>query len=305
MKWTITILTGLALSGTAVAGQPDIEQVRLKYQLPALAAMSVISGSTTVLVSGVRQWGDKTLAQVSDKFHLGSCTKAMTATVLAIFIERGLLSWDSTLESLFPDLSSDMQEQFKKVSIGMLTAHRSGITGDIAHFQGGQLWQKLWDQQLDPVQGRKYVVHDTLTAPPANPPGSKFEYSNTNYMIAGSILERVSGKRWEDIMTEELFKPLGMNSCGFGVQADPKASPPDQPWPHKPSTNAPVAVTPDFHADNPPTLGPAGTVYCSMEDWTKFMLRNFKVLCPEGKNRPFPYPGRQKCAPLPCLGQGF
>jgi len=61
-----------------------------------------------------------------------------------------------------------------------------------------------------------------------------------------------------------------MESCGFGVQADPKAVHPDQPWPHLKTAQGPSAVIPAFSADNPPTLGPAGTVHCSLEDWAKF-----------------------------------
>ena len=61
-----------------------------------------------------------------------------------------------------------------------------------------------------------------------------------------------------------------MKSCGFGPQASPYEDPPDQPWPHRFNVNKPTPIIPDKYADNAFTLGPAGTFYCSMNDWAKF-----------------------------------
>ncbi len=89
-------------------------------------------------------------------------------------------------------------------------------------------------------------------------------------MIIGAVLEARTGKSWEVVIKEELFKPLGMNGCGFGAQARAKANPVDQPWPHTRTAGMLRPVTPDFQGDNPPTLGPAGTVHCTLDDWGKF-----------------------------------
>lgn len=270
MNWGMAFLMSLATNSAAPGGQAEIDAIRARYQLPALAATRVAGEVTTTYISGVRKWGDPTPALKTDRFHLGSCTKAMTATVLAMHIQKGLLAWDSTMESLFPEYLPQMNDAFKKVSVAMLTAHQSGITGDLASFESGRLWHILWDQNLDPMEGRKLVAQALLTSPPAIEPGSEYKYSNANYMIVGAILEKLTGQRWETLMSEGLFKPLRMDSCGFGPQADPNVSPPDQPWPHVMGDDGPTAVTPDFFADNPPTVGPAGTAHCSMEDWAKF-----------------------------------
>lgn len=270
MRLRIAMLMTVASTSVALGGQTEIDAIRARHKLPALAATLVAGETTTTYVSGVRKWDDTTLALKTDKFHLGSCTKAMTATVLAMYVEKGLLTWDSTMETLFPEYASEMNADMKKVSVAMLTAHRSGITGDLIYFQSGQLWLKLWDQNLDPVEGRKLVAHAVLSAAPVSVPSSKYEYSNANYMITGAILEKITKARWEDLMRDNLFKPLGMDSCGFGPQANPEVSPPGQPWPHVTTDGKPTGVTPDFFADNPPALGPAGTAHCSIEDWAKF-----------------------------------
>ncbi|MGZ3744221.1 MAG: serine hydrolase domain-containing protein, partial [Pseudobdellovibrionaceae bacterium] len=201
-----------------------------------------------------------------DDYHLGSDTKSMTATLTAIFIDAGKLSWTSTLGDLFPEITS-MNPAFKSVTVEMLLAHRSGLTGDLVHFNGGTLWQKLLVPTLNPVDGRRMLAKEMLSQPPANQPGSTFEYSNQGYAVVGAILEEISGISWEALIQDRLFKPLDMKSCGIGPLGNPSMSTPDQPWAHQvtPSGIQPVLV------DNPETIGPAATVHCSMQDWAKFI----------------------------------
>ncbi|MFI5347067.1 MAG: serine hydrolase domain-containing protein [Elusimicrobiota bacterium] len=245
-----------------------LEELRVKHGLPALGAAVVDRGSVTVRISGYRKNGDQTPAAKTDQFHLGSNTKAMTATLLALFVQRGRLRWDSTLGELFPDL--DMDAAYKKVTVEMLTAQRSGITGDVVNFDGGRLWAKLWEENLDPRAGRELLTEAVLSAPPAYPPGSRFEYSNANYMIAGAVLERISDEPWEQLIRRELFAPLRMD-CGFGAAGNAAAKAPDQPWGHVKTARGWEARAPGLHADNPPSLGPAGTVHCSMAGWARFL----------------------------------
>lgn len=271
-KWLILVALLLVITAeSALATDSLLKEIQTKYRIPGLGAALIKDGSASTYVAGVRKLKDSTAIQESDKFHLGSCTKAMTATLVAVFVERGKLKWTSTLGESFPDLQPPMNPSFTSVTVEMLTAHRSGITGDLISFGRGEFWKKLWDQDLQPMDGRKLAVQTLLSAAPAKDPGSVYEYSNGNYMIVGAILERLSSESWEDLMKKEIFQPLGMASCGFGAPGDPKTTVPDQPWGHRGSREGLVPVAPDFFADNPPTLGPAGTVHCSMSDWAKFL----------------------------------
>lgn len=163
-----------------------------------------------------------------------------------------------------------MNPAFKSVTLAMLTSHRSGLTGAVDKFDNGNLWKKLWDEKLNPSEGRRLVANSMLIAPPASTPGTKFEYSNANYMILAAVMESVTRKSWEQLIREDIFVPLKMASCGFGNAASPTAEPPDQPWPHTLTIAGPASVAPSFQSDNPPSVGPAGTVHCSMQDWAKF-----------------------------------
>ena len=108
---------------------------------------------------------------------------------------------------------------------------------------------------------RQMVAEDVLTEIPRYL-GTTMLYSNAGYIIAGAILEHMTGTSWETLITERIFEPLEMNSCGFG--------PPDvngdiaHPWGHY--EGSPLDV------DNPPSLGPAGTVHCSLADWGLYII---------------------------------
>src|SRR4051812_33875208 len=100
-KLQITIF--LCLSRIALAGEADLEAVRQKYHLPAIGSLLIRDGKITSKIAGVRKVGDSTPATVDDQFHIGSCTKAMTATLLARYVEKGAIRWNETLAELFPE----------------------------------------------------------------------------------------------------------------------------------------------------------------------------------------------------------
>src|SRR5690349_17313988 len=98
----------LTASGAPVAPSQlnqGIEDIRRKYELPALAVVVVKGGLVCDRVAlGVRKFGDPTPVTTNDVFHIGSCTKSMTATLAAMLIEDGKLRWDTTIAEVFPEL---------------------------------------------------------------------------------------------------------------------------------------------------------------------------------------------------------
>ena len=227
--------------------------------IPA-AAMAVLQrGSLRASgVSGVRKRGTDVRATIDDKFHLGSCTKAMTATLVGKHVERGDLEWDTTIAELFPKLK--IHEGYRDVTMLRLLGHVGGVPSKIEN----DLWSRLFrDRELSPRRSRELLVRATLAAPPRENPAS-YEYSNTGYTIVGSALERMRNVPWEDLLRREIFEPLGMTSAGFGAPATKDQV--DQPWGHRPDP-----VPPHPFGDNPPAIGPGGTVHASVRDWAKFV----------------------------------
>lgn len=260
-------LSGSVLTGRAVAQSGDstvaslIEPMRKEHNLPALGAALVTSqGVVLSAVTGVRKTGAGVAATIDDQWHLGSDTKAMTAVIIATFVERGKLKWETALGEVFRDLAAAFPADFRGITITQLLSHYAGLTGNLD-------WGAIAKSAPSVPQQRLNALKKAASMKLPSRPGTKYDYSNLGYTIAGAIAERVGGKAWEDLMQEIIFKPLEMTNCGFGGLGTPGKI--DQPWPHrengKPMSENGPAV------DNPAVIGPAGRVHCSIADWSKFI----------------------------------
>lgn len=244
-------------SDTAVAAA--LKPIRKQFDVPAMAAAIVTStGVEKIGAIGVRKRGTDIPVTLNDLWHLGSDTKAMTATLIARLVERELLKWDSTLGKIFPDLASEMHADFRAVTVTQLLAHRAGLPPNL------ELKKFVGD---DVRALRLRAVREELAKKPQSPPGSKAVYSNLGYIIAGAIVEKITDRSWEDAIKAELFTPLQMTSAGFGGTGTPGKI--DQPWPHTADGEPTKLNGPTM--DNLPVMGPAGRVHCTMTDWAKFI----------------------------------
>jgi CubicO group peptidase (beta-lactamase class C family) len=218
--------------------------------------------------AGVRALGQDAAIGPDDRFHLGSCTKAMTATVMMRLAERGELDLDATLAEAFPDLTLDASWQ--DVTLWDLLRHRAGAPS-LAPVQAPDVWTTMWTDAKagTPTDQTRAAAASAVLSRPAPHPRGEFHYSNMGYVLAGAALEAAARASWEELMRRELFEPLGMTSCGFGPAGSAEVV--DQPRGHKPGFTGPSPVKPGVFADNPPALGPAGTVHCALEDWAKFV----------------------------------
>jgi CubicO group peptidase (beta-lactamase class C family) len=241
-----------------------IRPIREKYEIPGLAAASAdVNGLIAVAADGVRSRGTDSPVMLNDSFHLGSCTKAMTATLLAMLVAEGQLQWTTTVGEVFTELEDGMDPQWQAVTLESLLQHRGGAP---ANLDANGLWGRLWMRVGTPTAQRMVLVEGVVTHPPQVVSGSKYVYSNAGYAIAGAMAERVTGQSWEELMRTKVFGPLKMTSAGFGAPGTPDVV--DQPRGH---TEDGEPVLPGPKGDNPPAIGPAGTVHCSIGDWTRFV----------------------------------
>jgi CubicO group peptidase (beta-lactamase class C family) len=239
-----------------------VAPIRDQHAVPALGAARVDGeGLLAVGVAGVRIDGQPSEVTSEDDFHLGSDTKAMTATLAAILVEEGVLAWDTTLAEAFPHLT--VHADLADVTLEQLLTHSGGLSGDLA-VDHPSLWQGLWDR-TDAVVARAWLAEQLLALPPDGTPGTHL-YSNAGFILAGAAMEVATGESWEDLLTERVFTPLGMGGCGFGAPLG------DQPWGHRVDGASLVPLDPTvLGADNPVGLGPAGTVHCPLADWAAFV----------------------------------
>jgi CubicO group peptidase (beta-lactamase class C family) len=246
-----------------VAGDEAVTQVlkpiRQKFNVPAVAAAVVTSDEIKLAGAvGVRKRGTEIPVTLDDLWHLGSDGKAMTSTLIARLVERGQLKWDSALAEVFPDLAPQMNPEFQKVTLLQLLSHRAGLPAnlDLADYLGN-----------DVASLRLRAVRQELAKKPESTPGSKYAYSNLGYIIAAAAAERTTGKTWEHAIADDVFDPLRMKSAAFGGMGTSGQI--DQPWPHTDDGNPTADNGPDM--DNPPVMGPAGRIHCSIQDWARFV----------------------------------
>jgi len=205
-----------------------LEPIREQYDLPALGALIMINGKIVAAdVVGTRKYGGRVRATVDDRFHLGSDTKAMTATLAAMLVDAGVVAWDTTLAELFAKLAPTMAPGYRTVTLEQLLHHVGGTPRTLA---GTAAWRRLWTSHAPLRQQRYELARTILSAPRAVAPGT-FAYSNAGYIIAGAALERLTDTPWEQLIQKRLFAPLHMASCGFGAPATPGKQ--DQPPRHQ------------------------------------------------------------------------
>ena len=231
---------------------PLLQPILEESKLPSIAAALVVGDKIeSAGAVGLRKVGSAAKVTVDDKYHLGSCTKTMTATLTAMLVKEGVLTWQTTIGDV---LKSGIHKEFKDVTIEQLLAHVGGFPKECPP----EIWAQAHADQgnLSPIRQRQKFAKALLDRKPDYAPGTTTVYSNQGYAVAGVMLETLANKPWEDLMREKIFKPLDMKSAGF------RAPKPDQPWGHK--DNTPV------DGDNPDAIGPAGTVHASIGDWAKF-----------------------------------
>ncbi len=247
-------------SGGDTAIQSLLEPIRRNHNVPALAGAIVTGkGSITLGVTGVRKTGTDVPVTVEDLWHLGSDTKAMTAVLIASLVEKGRLRWDSSIEEIFPDIAAALPPDMRRVTVLHLLSHRSGLPANIP-------WGLISKQAPVPEQ-RLNVVRSLTSLKLRSAPGTTTEYSNLGYVIAAAMAEKVTGMAWENLISTTVFEPLKMKNAGFGGIGTPGKI--DQPWPHGADGKPMPGNGPTI--DNPPVLGPAGTVHCSLADWANFV----------------------------------
>ncbi len=143
--------------------------------------------------------------QPDTKFRLGSITKQFTATLILQLVEQGKVKLDGKLTDYLPDYRKDTGD---KVTIHNLLSHTSGIPS----YTSLPGFMTNVSRNPYPVDDfiKKYASGDLEFEP-----GTKFVYDNSGYFLLGAIIEKVTGKPYEQVLRENIFDPLGMKNTGY------------------------------------------------------------------------------------------
>ena len=208
---TLAVAQGGAPEGSA---KPEANVAKeIDSYLNSLVAENKLSGSVLVAKDGVTVASkaagvaNKTTGApitLSTKFNLGSLNKMFTAVAIAQLAQAGRLSFDAPISKYLPDYPN--KEVADKVTIHQLLTHTSGM---------GMYWNEKFMAQREKMV--TVAAHLPLFAsdPLLFPPGEKFQYSNSGYMVLGAIIEKLSGQDYYSYVQEHVYKPAGMTETGF------------------------------------------------------------------------------------------
>jgi CubicO group peptidase (beta-lactamase class C family) len=246
---------------------------RLAQQLPGLAAVVVRSdGPPRVYVSGERRIGKGDPIARTDRMHLASLTKAITATLIGALAEKRLMTPETTIGQTFPELSAKIQPAYRNVSVRQLLAH----VGGIPTYRSRESLQRLLTLKGTPGEQRDAFVERVLTEPPRFDPGTRHEYSNAGGAIAGAMAERIGGSSYQQLVQQLVFAPLG-GRAAFG---NPGLAPGPQPWGHVRTMLGTVTEIAPANAvfTTPLAIEPAGDASPSMPDYGRFLQLHLRGL---------------------------
>jgi CubicO group peptidase (beta-lactamase class C family) len=254
-------LASLASSSPALPISPTtidatVARAMQAFQVPGVAVGIVKDGKLVYAKGyGVREFGKPAKVDADTLFQIGSNTKAFTAAALALLIDEGKIHWDDKVIDYLPQFRMQDSYVTREFTIRDLLTHRSGLgtgAGDLMFFPATDL-------------SRDEIIHGLRYLKPVSGFRSKFDYDNLLYMVAGQIIPAVTGKSWEDFVTDRILDPLQMRLCAASYSRISDRS--DVAAPHV-VIQGKLRAIPVVNMD---VIGPAGTINCSINGMAKWL----------------------------------
>jgi CubicO group peptidase (beta-lactamase class C family) len=207
----LTLITGISLPlgpvDLAAQSAPDgfdryVRRVMETFTVPGLSVAIVKDGKVVLAKGyGVRRMGDPTPVDAQTRFGIASNTKLFTATALALLVEEGKIEWDKPVITYLPSFAMSDPYVTHELTVRDLLVHRSGLSlgaGDL-------LW---WPPS---TYNRKEIARRLRHIPLATSFRSSYAYDNVLYLVAGELIEAVSGQSWENFVRSRILRKVGMN----------------------------------------------------------------------------------------------
>ncbi|MQY10002.1 D-alanyl-D-alanine carboxypeptidase [Streptomyces sp. RB5] len=214
-----TALLPIPVSAPAAAAPAGVDDRPGHARTRAAMERAVRDGAPGVLVTvvdgknrwtgtaGVADRDTKRPPRSADHFRVGSITKTFTATLVLQLEAEGRLSIDDTVETWLPGLVRGNGHDGRRITVRQLLNHTSGVynyLNDPALHQIGPVWLQHLHETWTPGE----LLAVAMSKPPAAAPGARFVYSNTNYLLAALIVERITGNSYEHELHRRIIAPL-------------------------------------------------------------------------------------------------
>lgn len=273
MKLKEQFLIFLASASVVCFGQNNVQfadSIRTTSNIPELS-YAVITGNS---ILEIRALGYHSIdlndeATINDRFHIGFNTKAMTAFMIAKYVEKEKLNWTTKFFDIYPEWKNDSKPEYYNITLQDLLSHRAFI----------QPFQGFDDPVIPDFKGttrqkREAFGKFVLKQEPVKSDSlHTFVYSNADYTLATLMLEKVTKKSWEKLVNKVFNNDLMLNvSLSWPENQKRKDT-----WGHSSENEklTPIPSNTDFHLDY---TEPAGDINIKLTDYIKFIQLNMQGL---------------------------
>ncbi|MGE0129840.1 MAG: serine hydrolase [Blastocatellales bacterium] len=231
-----------------------VEQVMKDWKVPGLAVAVVKDGKVVYAKGfGHRDAGKGLKVTPDTLFAIGSCSKAFTATAMAILADEGKLDWDKPVRNYLPDLTLHDAYATEHIRPRDLVSHQSGLPRHDLVWYGSPL-------------SRKEIFERLRYLEPSRPLHARYQYNNLMFLAAGVLIERISGSTWEEFVRKRILDPLEMKTSNFSVNDSRKAADFSLPYGE---VKGEVKEIPFRNID---AVGPAGSINSSVNEMSRWLL---------------------------------
>ena len=258
--WASVLVTLLANSARAderfSALDEYIEHARQQWRVPGLSVAIVKEGEVLLAKGyGVCKVGEPTEVTEETLFAIGSCTKSFTATAIGWLVDAGTVKWDDPVRKHVPEFELCDPFLTRETTIRDLLAHRTGL--ELADL----LWSKGEFSSDEIIRRLRFVK-------PKHSFRSRFTYNNLMYLVAGRVVETVTGQSWNESVRESIIDRLEMHSTTLEPPSDPSPI----AWPHGDRDGTVVSL--DSDRNYAATIAPAGSIWSNATDMAKWLSAN-------------------------------
>jgi len=177
-------------------------------------AVAVVEKNKVVYAKGFgfKDWEAKLPVTENTQFAIGSCTKAFTTSLIGLLVKEGKVDVDKPVKNYLPNLHFYNNEMNNNVTLRDMMSHRTGVSR----------YDYSW--YFFPSRSRDSLMQRIQYMEPSEPLRKKWQYNNFMYLLQGVVVEKLTGKSWEDNIREKIFSPLGMTNSTVSLAEWMKAS---------------------------------------------------------------------------------
>jgi len=243
-------------------------ETRIVPHVPGVGLAIIADGKVKVLQAyGVRRVGSNELVDTNTVFRLASISKSFSATAASMLVRDGLITWDTPVTTILPDVQFSNPHYGSELTVRNILSQSTGLpthSGDNFIEDG-----MSYDETLSKLRAINFIC----------PPGKCYNYQNVTYSLIGKIINKKTGRSYEQYLKERVLNPLGMRTASVGLAGLTATN--NYASPHIPTRRGwvPTEVTEKYYR-----LNPAAGVNASITDMSHWILaqmgRNPTVLQP-------------------------